>query len=159
MRRRSHGRHKVDMNLLAFEIQLFPDGTMFIHIGIILLMIYVLNRTLYRPINRVLEAREKNKGNYFGEAEEIQQKVADKESQYQKDLLDARSAGYALIEKEQKKATTAREKKLAEAKAETAEQLASGRSDVQQQTAAARAALEKEADVLADKIATGILKK
>ena len=44
------------MHLVA-QIQLFPDGTLFIHIALILLMIYILNRTLYRPINRVLDTR------------------------------------------------------------------------------------------------------
>ena len=146
------------MHLLAENIQLFPDGTLFIHVGLILLMIYVLNRTLYRPINRVLEGRVKNKGNYFGEAEEITKKVEEKESRYTKELLDARSAGYELIEKEQKKAAAAREKKLAETKEEAAERLASGRAEIEQQSTEARAALESEADVLADRITAGILK-
>ena len=59
------------MHLLLFAetIQLFPDGTLFVHIAIILEMIWILNRTLYRPINRVLEAREKSKGGHSSEAE------------------------------------------------------------------------------------------
>jgi F-type H+-transporting ATPase subunit b len=148
------------MHLLAFaeQIQLFPDGTLFIHVGLILLMIYVLNRTLYRPINKVLEGRIKNKGNYFGEAEELLKKVDEKEMRYAKELLEARSAGYELIEKEQKKAVAAREKKLADAKNDVAERLASGKAEIEQQVSAARAGLESEADVLADRIASGILK-
>lgn len=148
------------MHLLAFteQIQLFPDGTLFIHVGLILLMIYILNRTLYRPINRVLEGRIKNKGNYFGEAEEILSKVEEKESRYTKELLDARSAGYELIEKEQKKAAAAREKKLAEAKDAVAERLSLGRTEIEQQVSVARTAIEAEADTLADRIAAGILR-
>jgi F-type H+-transporting ATPase subunit b len=148
------------MHLLAFaeQIQLFPDGTLFIHVGLILVMIYVLNRTLYRPINRVLQGRINNKGNFFGEAEEIQKKVEEKEARYSKELLDARSAGYELIEKEQKEAAAAREKQLAEAKDEVANRLSSGRSEIQQQASAARASIESEADVLADHITAGILK-
>jgi len=145
------------MHLLA-QIQLFPDATLFIHIALILLMIFILNRTLYRPINRVLEGRVKNKGNYFGEAEELLKKVEEKESRYSKELLDARSAGYELIEKQQKEATAAREKNLAEAKEEVADRLATGRSEIDQQAAAARASIETEADVMADRITSGILK-
>ncbi|HEY2846934.1 MAG TPA: hypothetical protein VGI80_03895 [Pyrinomonadaceae bacterium] len=145
------------MHLVA-QIQLFPDGTLFIHIALILLMIFILNRTLYRPINRVLEGRIKNKGNYFGEAEELLRKVDEKELHYSKELLDARSAGYALIEKEQKKAAAAREKKLAETRDEVAERVTSGKAEINQQAAAARAAIESEADVLADRITSGILK-
>lgn len=148
------------MHLLAFaeQIQLFPDGTLFVHVALILLMIYILNRTLYRPINRVLESREKNKGNYFGEADEINKTVDEKESRYTKELLDARSAGYSLIEKEQKKAAAARDKKLAEAKDAVAERLESGRQEIEQQASSARSTIESEADVLADRITAGILK-
>ena len=145
------------MHLIA-QIQLFPDGTLFIHIALILLMIFILNRTLYRPINRVLEGRVKNKGSYFGEAEEILKKVDEKESRYAKEMLDARTAGYELIEKEQKAATAAREAKLAETQEQVADRLASGRADIEQQVAAARASIETEADVLADRITSGILK-
>ena len=54
------------MVVLAFAegsgIQLVPDGTILIHIALILLMIWVLNRTFFRPINRVIQSHEKNKG-------------------------------------------------------------------------------------------------
>ena len=102
------------MHLLLFAetIQLFPDGTLFVHIAIILAMIWLLNRTLYRPINRVLEAREKNKGGHSSEAEGILKDVEGKETRYTHELLDARSEGYALIEKDQKQAAAARDKQL-----------------------------------------------
>src|SRR5947209_1129969 len=41
------------------SIQLVPDGTLLLHVLIILVMVYVLNATLFRPINRILEARDK----------------------------------------------------------------------------------------------------
>ena len=121
------------MHLLAFAetVQLFPDGTLFLHIGIILLMIWVLNRTLYRPINRVLESREKNKGGHSAEAAGILGDVGEKESRYTRELLDARSKGYELIEKEQKKAAAAREQKIGEVKAEVAGQFDAGKADLE----------------------------
>jgi len=148
------------MHLLLFaeNIQLFPDGTLFIHIALILAMIWILNRTLYRPINRVLEARERLKGGRSSEAEMLLGEAAEKESRYNKDLLDARSAGYSLIEKEQKKAAADREKKLAEAKAAAAEELTAGKSDLEKQADEARNAIRTDAEKLADKIAANILK-
>ena len=148
------------MHLLAFaesSIQLFPDGTLFVHIAIILLMIYVLNRTLYRPINRVLEAREKNKGGHSTEADEITAQVSEKETRYTRELLDARSAGYELVEKEQKKAAAARDKKIADAKAEARTTFETGRDDLGKQVDAARGEIDTEAKKLADNIAAGIL--
>lgn len=148
------------MHLLAFaeSIQLFPDGTIFIHIGIILLMIWVLNRTFYKPINRIIEAREKNKGGYSSEADKILNDVGQKEARYTNELLDARTKGYELIEKEQKKAVAAREQKLAEAKIETADIFDNGKAELENEAAAARAAIDTEAEKIADQIAANILK-
>lgn len=148
------------MHLLLFaeSIQLFPDGTLFIHVALILLMIYVLNRTLYRPINNILQARERHKGGHASEADSILTDVAAKEGRYTKEMLDARSQGYSLIEKEQKKAAAAREKKLAAARMESAERLAAGRAEIEQQKAEAHAAISTDAEQMADKIAAGILR-
>ena len=148
------------MHILAFAetIQLFPDGTLFLHIGIILLMIWVLNRTLYRPINRVIAAREKNKGGHSAEAESILSDVSRKESRYTQELLDARSKGYETIEKEQKKAAAARDQKIAEVKTEIAGQFDAGRAELEKQAAKALAAIDADAEKIADKIAANILK-
>lgn len=149
------------MFLLAFaeqSIQLFPDGTLFIHIALILIMIWVLNRTFFRPINRVIEEREKHKGGAGGEAERILGEVAEKESRYNKAMLEARSEGYDLIEKERSTAVAERQALVAKAKEETARSLAEQRSQIEAQTAAARSAIATEAEQMADKIAANILK-
>ena len=148
------------MHLLAFAetIQLFTDGTIFIHIGIILLMIWVLNRTFYKPINRIIQAREKNKGGHSSEAVGILNEVDEKESRYASELLDTRSKGYELIEKEQKKAAAAREQKLADAKSEIAGLLDTGKADLEKEAAEARAAIASDAEKIADQIAANILK-
>lgn len=144
--------------LLFFEaIQLFPDGTLFIHVALILLMIWVLNRTLYRPINKVIASREKSKGGHSSEAEAILADVAAKESRYSQEMLDTRSKGYSLIEKEQKKAVAAREKRLGEAKSEVAEKLSTGKTELEKHADDARKTIGFEAEKIADKIAANIL--
>jgi F-type H+-transporting ATPase subunit b len=148
------------MHLLAFAetIQLFPDGTLFIHVALILIMIWILNRTLYRPINQVIESREKNKGGHSSEAVGILKDVEEKESRYTREMLETRSQGYELIEKEQKAAIAAREKQLAEVKADVADRFEKGRSELEKRTAEARATIEADAEKIADSIAASILK-
>ena len=148
------------MHLLAFAetIQLFPDGTLFLHVAMILAMIWILNRTLYRPINRIIESREKNKGGHSIEADEIMKNVEEKETRYSREMLDTRSKGYELIEKEQKKATAAREKQLGEVKAEVAEKFEQGKAELEKQAADAHAVIGTEAEKMADRIAANILK-
>jgi len=144
--------------VLAESIQLFPDGTIFIHIALILLMIWVLNRTFFRPINRVIESREKFKNVEGGEAGSIQSEAAEKEARYNRGLLEARTEGYTLIEEQHKKLVRAREKKLAETKAEADEKVATGRMEIDKQTADAKAVIGSEADKLADEIAASVLR-
>jgi len=148
------------MLFLAFaeSIQLFPDGTIFIHIALILGMIWVLNRTFFRPINRVIESREREKGGHGSEAENILRQASDKESEYNKAVLDARSQGYAVIEKEHAAAVTDRERKLAAAKAELSDQVTREKADLEQQAVAARSTIASEADAIAERIASNILK-
>ena len=148
------------MVLLAFaeSIQLFPDGTLFIHIALILLMIWVLNRTFFRPINRIIQSREKHQGGSASEADTILSDVSAKQSQYNKELLAARSEGYELIEKERTAAIEGRQSKIAVAKNETAETLAMERQQLQQQAAEARTLIASEAEVMAERISSNILK-
>lgn len=148
------------MHLLLFAetIQLFPDGTLFIHVGLILVMIWILNRTLYRPINRVLEAREKNKGGHSSEAVGLLKDVEEKESRYNREMLETRSKGYELIEKEQKAATAARDKQISDVKAEVTAKQDSGKAELEKETNDARAAIRTDAEKIADSIAANILK-
>ena len=148
------------MYLLAFAetIQLFPDGTIFIHIALILVMIWVLNRTFYKPINRIIASRDMNKGGRSSEAVGIVRSVEEKEALYTREMLDARSKGYELIEKEQKKAVSARDKKITEAKEKIKETFEADRSELEKRASETKAAIEVEAEKMAEKIASSILR-
>jgi F-type H+-transporting ATPase subunit b len=145
--------------ILAFQrVDLVPDGTLFIHIAIILLMIWILNRTFFRPLNRIIESREKNKGGRSGEAQEILKSVEEKQSRYDAAMLEARSKGYELIEKERGNAVAKRGAKIGKVKEEVAETSAREKAELERQTAEAKTALSAEAEKLAEKISSNILK-
>ena len=148
------------MFLLAFaeSVQLLPDGTLFIHIGMILLMIYILNRTFFRPINRIIEARVKNKGGRYTESEAILNQVNKKQADYEADLLKARSRGYEMIEQERTAAMEKRQYEVEQVKVETDDKFASSKAEIVSQTNQARTAIAQQADELADKISANILK-
>lgn len=148
------------MHLLAFAetIQLFPDGTIFIHIGLILLMIWVLNRTLYKPINRVISEREKNKGGHSSEADLLASQAAEKEAAYSRELQHARAEGYEMVEGEIRQATAVRQEKLGAVKDETAAKVATEKAEIEKQVTAAKATVAAEADKLADAIAATVIK-
>ncbi|HMU34347.1 MAG TPA: ATP synthase F0 subunit B [Pyrinomonadaceae bacterium] len=145
------------MHLLA-AIQLFPDGTMFVHIAIILVMIWVLNKTLFKPIYAVLEAREKNRSHQGGEAGAILEDVEAKEAVYTSEIRDARNKGYEIIEQRHNAAVAVRNQALGKAKEEAVAMLDSGRGDIERQAAEARKEIESGAEKMADHIAATILK-
>lgn len=139
-------------------IRLVPDGTLFVHIALILLMIWILNRTFFRPINRVLAARDKNKGGRSTEAQDILQQVDNKLATYDSTMREARSEGYELIESERAAATADRQSRLETVKQEVAETVETEKSAIQEQTEQARAEIAAEAKKLAEKISSNILK-
>lgn len=150
------------MVLLAFAeggptVQLLPDGSLLIHIALILLMIFVLNRTFFRPVNRIIEARVKNKGGRFTEAEQILNQVSEKQASYNAAVLGARNEGYQLIEKERAEALKRREAEINQAKEEVTATIAREKEELDRQTADARQAIAREADEMAKKISSNIL--
>ena len=144
--------------VFAYVVQLFPDGTIFIHIALTLIMIWVLNRTFFRPVNRVLESREKFKNVEGGEAGSILAEAGEKEAKYNQGLREARAEGYSFVEDQHKKLVRAREKKLAETRAELDEKMSAGRAEVERQAGEAKTAIGADADRLADEIAATVLK-
>ena len=147
------------MVLLAFqEVRLMPDGTLLVHVALILLMIFILNRTFFRPVNRVLEQRASSKGGRSSEAQEILKQVNDKQSVYNATMLKARSQGYELIEQERAKAIATRQEKVDAVKEEVAQMLAQQTGELNRQSVEAKTAIAQQAEQLAEKISSNILK-
>lgn len=136
-----------------------PDGTLLIHIALILIMIWILNRTFFRPINRVIEARERNKGGHSSEAQEILKNVGEKQSRIEAAMLEARSEGYELIERERTQAVAVRQEKIGTVKEEVTELAARENAELDRQTRETRATLGAEAERMAERISSSILKR
>lgn len=140
------------------SIQLVPDGTIIIHIALILIMIWFLNRTFFRPINKVLASRDRNKGGHSSEAEETLKLVDSKLVQYNNATREARTEGYQLIERERASAISARESQVESVKAETSQKVEREKANLQTQAEAARQTIAAEAQQMAEKISSNILR-
>jgi len=141
------------------SIQLVPDGTLLLHILIILVMVYVLNATLYKPINRILEAREKRTRGRLTEAEEILRGVSEKLSQYERSLRQARGEANSFTEQERTGAMQERQTKLNEMRQQLSESMAKEKETIQRQSDEARGALEIESRRIAREIGTRVLNR
>jgi F-type H+-transporting ATPase subunit b len=141
------------------SIQLVPDGTLFLHIAIILLMVFVLNATLFKPINRILEERERRTRGRSGEAQDILQRVEENVTRYERTLREARAEGYRLLEQERASAINERQARLSAVRDEISQSIAGEKAAIQGQVEEARATLEQEARRLAADIGSQILNR
>jgi F-type H+-transporting ATPase subunit b len=141
------------------SIQLVPDGTLILHVLIILVMVYVLNATLFKPINRILEARERRTKGRLSEAQEILRTVSEQLASYERQLRQARGAAYAFSESERAAAMQERQQKLTEMRQQLSESIAQEKKAIEQQADEARGTLEVESRRLAREIGARVLSR
>jgi F-type H+-transporting ATPase subunit b len=139
------------------SIQLVPDGTLFLHIALILLMVFVLNATLFKPINRILEERERRTRGRSGNARDILRDVEEKVSLYEHTLREARSEGYRLMEQERATALRERQIKLDAVREEIGRSIAEQKEAINAQVERARATLKADALQVAAELGAHIL--
>ena len=149
------------MILLAFaeSIQLVPDGTLVLHIAIIITMVFALNRFLFRPVNRILDERERRTRGRSDEAHEIIRRVKESLLQYENSLRQARAESYRLLEQQQSEASGERQRKVVMVRKELEEEIEEQKREVQAQADNARVALEGEARRAAASISSQVLRK
>jgi len=133
------------------------DGSfLFIFISIFLL-IFILNRTLFAPINKVLDEREHLGAGRLTEAKHLLKQYDERLLTYETQLRQARAEAYQTLESQRKEAITARQQLLDQVKQETAAQITAAKDEIAQQTARARQNLETEARTMATTISSQIL--
>ncbi len=145
------------LGLAGNMIQLVPDGTLLLHLLVIIVMVAILSRTLFKPINQILEERDRQSEGLLTEAEQMSASVEESLKRYEQNLRSARAEGYALLEKQRTDAVRAREKEIASAREELSDGIAQERAAIVSQVEQARAALVIEARNIAERIGSQIL--
>jgi F-type H+-transporting ATPase subunit b len=147
------------MTMLAFaeSIQLVPDGTIVLHIAIIITMVFVLNRLLFKPINNILEEREGRTRGRSSEARETIRQVEESLANYENSLRKARAEGYRLLEQKQAEAFGERQQKISVVRKEVEQEIEEEKGTIRAQAEEARAMLEGDAARIASGISSQIL--
>ena len=145
------------LSLAGNSIQLVPDGSLIVHGAIIILMIVILNWTLFKPINRILEERSSRTQGLVGEARKALEAVDESLKQYERTLRGSRAEGYRLLELQRLEAIQERERQMASAKDVLSEQTTAAKQDIKAQAEKARTTLVTEAEKMALKISAQIL--
>ena len=144
---------------LAESIQLIPDGTLFLHIAVVLLMVFVLNKTLFGPVKRVLEERERRTYGRSNEAHEIMGSVEESLSRYERTLREARIENYRLLEQQRAEAIGERQRKLNTVREEIGGLIQQQKEKLGREAEEARPVLEREARLTAASVSAHILRR
>ena len=145
--------------LAEASIQLVPDGTLLLHLVVIFLMVFILNHTLLKPINRILAEREKQIGGRHTEAQMLSAEAEEKTRQYQSALREARSDGYRLLEKERAAALRQKDEKVRQHREQLSQTVAKELESIQKQQEKVRGELEQQADSMGVLISSQILRR
>ena len=146
------------LGLAESSIQLVPDGTLLLHIALILVMTVVLNKTLFQPINKILNERDRQGRGTLAEASEIRRTIASRYSRCESALRAARAEGYLLAEVHRSQELRERDVQLTSIKSELASLIKVEKSLIERQTEEARRGLAAETKMLALEIRRQILK-
>lgn len=147
------------MFLAETSIQLVPDGTLLLHMLFIAVMVFVLNRTLLKPINQILAEREKQIGGRITEAQMLSAEAQEKMKKYQAGLREARTEGYKLLEKERAAGLKEKDEQVRQHREELSRTVAQERDAIQKQQEKVRTELEAQADSMGVLISSQILRR
>jgi len=147
------------MFLAESTIQLVPDGTLFIHLLMIAIMVVVLNKTFLKPINKILQERDKNILGHVEDAKSLLKTRDERLTEYDSALREARSDGYHLLEKERAEAVKLKDEKVRVFKEQLNQIVAAEKQATKTQEREVRQELEVQAKTFSEMISTQILAK
>ena len=138
-------------------ITVIPDGSLIIQIANFLLIIWILNLILYRPIRNILRQRKEKIEGLELRIETYNEDAQKKDDAFASGIQEARTKG--LKEKETLLQSAAEEEKqiIADVNSKAQAELAEIRKKIVKDAEAARASLQKKVDEFANDICQKIL--
>lgn len=143
--------------LAGESIQLVPDGTLFVHILLIILMVFILNVTLFRPINRILKEREEQTSGRSNETRAILKRIEASLRDYEQSLRKARAEGYSLLESHRAESLRHRQGLINTLREELQVSTGEEKRLIQSQVEQARSTLAEDSQRVASEISRQVL--
>jgi F-type H+-transporting ATPase subunit b len=138
-------------------VHVIPDLSVLWVIFFVLLLTLILNRLLFKPIVRVITAREGAVREARALADAASQRAGEALREFESRTRAARAEVHQQMEATRRAAEERRAQIVAAARQQSEATLAEARSRLEQDTAAARARIERDADAIASSIAQRIL--
>lgn len=147
-------------SLASGEVSLFPDlPTIFWTTLNFAVLLWVLNKFLYKPLLGAISAREKEIEDSLRKAKEDREEADRLRKDFEAQVNNAQREAHDIINKATKAATTAREQIEAETRAKAAELLDNAQKTIEREKVKALAELREEVASLAVAVAGKVIEK
>jgi len=147
------------MVLLEATIQLVPDGTLLLHLLMVVVMVFILNRTLLKPINRILAERERQIEGRLKEAQALAAETEQKIKKYNEALHAARVDGYKLLERERADGLKEKDEKVRLQREQAKREVVAQIDNIKRQEQSVRQELETQAASISSLISAQVLRR
>jgi len=147
------------MVLLEAQIQLVPDGTLLLHLLMVVIMVFILNRTLLKPVNRILAERERQIQGRLKEAQALAAETEEKRKRYNEALHAARIDGYKLLEKERADGLKEKDEKVRLYREQSSREVAAQLDNIKRQEQSVKQELETQAASISSLISAQVLRR
>jgi F-type H+-transporting ATPase subunit b len=147
------------MVLLEAQIQLVPDGTLLLHLLMVVVMVFIVNRTLLKPINLILAEREKQIAGRLQEAQALAAETEQKRQKFNEALHAARVDGYKLLEKERADGLKEKDEKVRLYREQASREVAAQLDNIKRQEQSVKQELETQAASISSLISAQVLRR
>lgn len=133
------------------------DWTLFIQIGNFLILIFILNAVLYRPIRNILQQRKEKISGFEQEIDLFSKKAQEKDLAFSDGIKEARTKGLSEKDKIVQKASHEEKGIIAGINEKAQAELASVKNKIAKDAENIRSTLLRDIDVYASQISQKIL--
>ena len=147
------------MFLAEASIQLVPDGTLLLHLFMVVVMVIILNRTLLKPINRILAERERQVEGSLKEAQMMAAETEEKLKRYNAALHEARVDGFKFLEKERAEGLKEKDEAVRLYRDQMSQEVTARIESTRRQEESVKKELEGQAGAISSLISSQILRR
>ena len=141
------------------DVSLVPDFSLLIILILFVLLVFLLNAIIFKPITKVIDERERLTTGAVAEAKHALHDYDRRLQDYQDKIRAARADSYRMLEAQRAAALGERGRILAEVKSEVTEKIEAEKREIKKTAQQARGKLETDARQIAESISRNILKR
>ena len=143
--------------MLEIDFSLWPPGTLWIQIANFLVLLFILNIILYRPVRKILGKRKDEMDSF----QEMIGDFQDKSDRYAEELegsrIEARNSGFKEKEVLKDQGLEEEKNRVQEASSSSEEKIGKAREEIEERLADVRRSLQAEVEGFSQDLAEKIL--